>query len=84
LCGLTRVPLPQAGGCCHWNVELATGPQKVTLAMLEMLGTGSNETVVNVLDGFDVPYWIDEDGIWIEPDELSLPATTYGLGEDEL
>jgi len=82
LCGLTRAPLSQAGGCCHWNVELATRPQKVTLAMIEMLGPGSNETIRDVLDGFDVPYWVDEDDIWIEPDELSLPATTYGLGEE--
>jgi len=84
LCSLTRAPLPQAGGCCHYNVKLIAGPQKVTLAVVEMLGPGSNETVRDVLDGFDVAHQIDGQGdVWVDSDELGLPDI-YGRGADEL
>jgi len=81
-CGLTREPLP-AGGCCHHNVELISGPQRITRAMIEMLLPGANENVCDVLDGFDVPYQVDADGaVWIDPDEVPGLPVVYGLGTE--
>ena len=83
LCGLTRLPLPEAGGCCHWNVELTGGALKVTRSMIEMLEPGANEAITDVLDGYDVPYRENEGGdVRVESGELGLPDV-YGLGTDE-
>lgn len=83
MCALTQAPLPTAGGCCHWNVDLVSGPQMVTLDMVTMLGVGANETVADVLDGFEVAYEVDETGlVWVDPDDLSVPGSVYGQGTD--
>ena len=83
LCGLTRAPLPETGGCCHWNVDLVNDPQVVTLDMVTILGVGANETVAEVLDGFEVVYEVDEAGrVWVDPDDLSMPGSVYGRGTD--
>lgn len=85
-CGLTRAALPAPagrGGCCHWNVELVTGPQPVTLEMLAPLDAGP-EPAETLLSGLDAPYEVDPDGrIWIDPDRLDLPEV-YGLGTEAL
>jgi len=45
-----------------------------------MLGPGSNETIRDVLNGFDVAYRIDDRGdVWVDVDELRLPDI-YGVG----
>jgi len=83
LCGLTRAPLPETGGCCHHNVEPISGRQPITLDMLVMLGVGANETVAEILDGFEVVYEVDEAGrVWVDPDDLSTPSSVYGRGTD--
>ena len=80
LCGLTRAPLPEAGGCCHQNVAIVSGEQPVTMAMCTLLGAGSNETVVEVLAGLDAPFTVAPDGqVLVDPAALGLPDT-YGLG----
>ena len=74
LCGLTRHPLPNPSGCCHWNVALINAPQQIDISALQMLGVGANETVSDVLTGFDVPYEIADDGqVWLDLARLSLP-----------
>ena len=82
VCSLTNAPLPEKGGCCHWNVTLSTSPQPITLAMLTMIGVGCNETIADVLDSLDTPYTLDTSGqVWLNPDDLALPEV-YGLGTE--
>jgi hypothetical protein len=84
LCGLTRAALPEQGGCCHWNVEVTQGRQKVTWEMLVLLDRSRSEPERVVLTMEDVPYQTDETGeLWVDPDNLGLPYT-YGLGTDHL
>ncbi len=84
LCGLTRAALPLQGGCCHWNVELTQGPQKVIRAMLLLIEVNPSEPVLEVLNLTDVPYRSDQNGdLFVDPDDLPLPDT-YGLGTDHL
>jgi hypothetical protein len=60
-----------------------SGPQVVTLDMVTMLGVGANETVAEVLDGFEVAYEVDESGqVYVDPDDLSMPGSVYGRGTD--
>jgi hypothetical protein len=74
--------LPAQGGCCHFNVELVSGPQPVTREMLTMLGISRFEVERAILEGEDIPYHTDDQGgLWVDPDELGLP-NTYGLGTD--
>jgi len=80
LCGLTRAPLPDGGGCCHRNVTLVTDRQVVTPVMCALLGRGANETVVDLLAGLDAPCHVDDVGrAWVDPDALGLPDI-YGRG----
>ncbi|MEM7027995.1 MAG: hypothetical protein AAF629_00275 [Chloroflexota bacterium] len=82
VCGLTRYPLPKSRGCCHWNVDVINDSQQITLADLRMLGIGVNETVEDVLTGFDIPYEVDDQNrVWLDVGNLALP-TTYGRGSD--
>jgi len=47
-----------------------------------MLGLGANETVAEVLAGFDLPFQVDQPGrAWLDPAALSLPDT-YGRGTE--
>ena len=74
--------MPESGGCCHHNVEPIAGRQPITLDMLVMLGVGANETVADVLDGFEVVYEVGEAGrFYVDPSDLSLPDT-FGRGTD--
>lgn len=83
LCDLTRSALPEQGGCCHWNVTMTQGQQKVTREMLILLAMNSSEPEF-VLNREDVPYQTDEQGnLFVDPDKLGLPYT-YGLGTDHL
>lgn len=83
-CALTRVPLPTVGGCCHWNVNLVTGPQLVTPEMLAPLGIVGPEPIEAILAGLDAPYQRDAAGqAWVDPDRLGLPEV-YGVGTEEL
>jgi hypothetical protein len=82
-CGLTRAELPEQGGCCHWNVAVTQGPQKVTRDTLVLLAVSPSgpELVLNVED---VPHRSGEnEDVFVDPDELGLPYT-YGLGTDHL
>ena len=82
VCGLTRCPRPSIGGCCHWNVELISGLQPITLADVQMLGVGVNETICDVLAGFDVAYEVDAQGqVWLDLDRLALPEI-FGWGNN--
>jgi len=81
-CGLTHTPLPEAGGCCHWNVEPVAGPREVTRDMLAPIGIGLEETEVYVLRRLEVPYELGPQGeVLIEPARLGLPLT-FGQGTD--
>lgn len=83
ICDLTRAPLPEQGGCCHWNVEPVTTPQQVTLEMLTPLNAGPEPTE-ELLTSLDAPYELDTAGqIWVNPDRLGVPET-YGLGTEDL
>ncbi len=83
ICRATNAPLPDAGGCCHWNVTLVQGRVEITLAMLELLGSGPEETMDQVLERWEVPH--RQLGplvqVWIDPDELGIPAV-YGMGTE--
>ena len=82
LCGLTRAPLPQSGGCCHWNVALISGWQVVTADRCALLGPGANESVADLLTGLDAPFTPNANGqVSVDPDALGLPET-YGQGTD--
>jgi hypothetical protein len=83
ICGLTRAPLPQTGGCCHWNVDPVTGLQPVTPEMLAPLSVGP-EPAAEILAGLDAPYEMDVAGqLWVKPGRLGVPDI-YGLGTEEL
>lgn len=84
ICGLTNTPLPQSGGCCHYNVAVIQGDQRVTPAMVQLLGLDAEETMAEALEGRNVRYHLDaqiSSIILIDPDELPVP-TTYGRGTD--
>ncbi len=85
ICALTRAPLPELGGCCHHNITLLHGPQRVIREMLAPLHLGPNETdLERVLLIEDVAYQVGSEGqLWVDPDNLALPKT-YGLGTDHL
>jgi hypothetical protein len=54
----------------------------ITLSDLKMVGVGWNETVGDVLTGFEIPYEVDEAGsVWLDPAILALPVI-YGEGWD--
>lgn len=79
LCGLTRMPLPDAGGCCHFNVEVVTEPQRIARADVFQVPRWMGETVVEVLEEFGVPYREDAQSVIVEPARCVLPVI-YGLG----
>ena len=81
LCGLTRMPLPDTGGCCHFNVELVTEPQRITRADVFQVPRWMGETVVEALEAFGVPYRGDARGVIVEPAQCVLPGV-YGLGTE--
>lgn len=82
ICGLTGAAHPW-GGCCHYNIERATGPQRVTAATVRLLYPGANELPGAVLDGFDLPYRIDEAGeVWFDPAGAPGLPLVYGLGTE--
>lgn len=80
-CALTHQPLPD-GGCCHRNITLTPGPQPVTAEMLDLLWPAAGEPVTAVLDRLAAPYTVDNGAVWVDPDDLGLPAV-YGVGTDE-
>ena len=81
-CGLTNTLLPEADGCCHWNVEPAQGPQIIHREMLTSLGMGMTDTEEFILLSLDALYDRDATGrLTVDPDELGLPFT-YGLGTE--
>jgi len=79
LCGLTRMPLPDAGGCCHFNVEVVTEPQRITRADVFQVPRWMGETVVEVLEEFGVPHRKDARGVLVDPARCVVPGI-YGLG----
>ena len=81
ICRATNAPLPEAGGCCHWGVELTRDWQVVTLAMLELLGVAPTETELGVLVRWDAPYHLQNSRMWVAPGELGLPDV-YGAGTE--
>lgn len=82
LCGLTRAPLPDQGGCCHHNVTLARGAQPVAQADLILLWPDPAESVTAILDRLEAPYTVAGDGrVLVDPDELGLPER-YGTGTE--
>lgn len=81
-CALTRAPLPEHGGCCHWNVSLVSGEQTVTAEMCDSLGQSANESLADLLTGLDAPFTLNADGqVSVDPDALGIPET-YGQGTD--
>jgi len=83
-CGLTRAPLPAgAGGCCHHNVEPATGWQPVSRETLAPLAIRPDETVASVLQREGVSYRLDAAGrCLVDPLDLGLP-NTFGFGTND-
>ena len=82
ICGLTQAPLPAAGGCCHWNIEPASGPLVVSREMLAPLQLTIDESEVGLLKDLGVPYrWSAAGELLIDLANLSQP-TTYGLGTE--
>ncbi|HMR67818.1 MAG TPA: hypothetical protein PKE64_27725 [Anaerolineae bacterium] len=82
-CGLTRAPLPESGGCCHWNVAPGERVVRVTPAMVAPLA-GFFDRVRHILAG--VPYQARE-GRWLLPagqiatlDERGIPYETGSEG----
>ena len=81
VCGLTRTLLPQTGGCCHHNVTVTGGRRTISRLQVVLLGLGANETVGDVLQGFDVPSLETGADQQVDVDQLALPET-YGQGAD--
>lgn len=70
-----------AGGCCHYNVTVATGEIAVD-RMLDEPWRGV--TVAEVLDYMGVPYREVEGRIWVDLAELAYTVPrTYGQGTEE-
>jgi hypothetical protein len=74
-CALTNAPLPQAGGCCHWNVTLTEGLVQVTPGMVAPLA-GFFEATKAVLADF--PHRIS-DAEWVIPAEYSHDLEALGI-----
>lgn len=82
VCGLTGDDAP-AEGCCHWNVELTTGPQAVTdreVAPLQILGV-SLATLPEWMDSLGFPYKLEQGSLSVDPDKLPVPDI-YGQPTD--
>lgn len=83
ICGLTGEPILPAGGCCHWGVRRMADRQKITFDALEMLYIGTNETIFDVLTGFEVPFEVNPDGeVWINLADLPGLPLVYGVGTE--
>ena len=81
-CTLTCAPLPEVGGCCHWNVTPAKGQQEIGAAELTILWRVGEEGVAETLDRMDVVYSTDAAGqVLLDPDDLGLPEV-YGIGTE--
>ena len=81
ICALTNAPLPEIGGCCHWNVQLVEGPVPVTPAMVAPLA-GFYDTARNVLAEFS--HRIIDDH-WVIPvtaiESLKALGITYRVSD---
>jgi hypothetical protein len=75
-CGLTRAPLPDSGGCCHWNVAPVETWVAVTPAMVAPLA-GFFDTVRHILT--EVPHQVSETG-WVIPAIHRERLTALGIG----
>jgi len=73
-CALTNAPLPQAGGCCHWNVTRTEELVQVTPGMVAPLA-GFFEATKMVLADF--PHRIS-DNEWVIPVEYSHDLEALG------
>lgn len=74
-CALTNASLPEAGGCCHWNVTLTGGLIPVTPAMVAPLA-GFFETAKEVLA--DLPHRMVGDE-WVIPLDYSQTLEALGV-----
>jgi hypothetical protein len=88
ICGLTRCALPGDGtGCCHHDVEPASGPQAVTAAVLAPLGAAAEQLdaagISRLLDELDyAPHTVASGVVYVDPDQLGVPDA-YGVGATE-
>lgn len=78
-CGLTGAPLPERGGCCHYNVTLAQG----TISVERMIGYPWAVSPAAALDTLGVAFTVRGGQIEVELGELvhSTPDI-YGRGTD--
>ena len=83
-CALTRAPLPESGGCCHWNVAPLGEPVRITPAMVAPLA-GFFDQAKHLLA--DIPHRVSG-GRWLIPaayrhrlDEWDVP---YQPDKEEL
>lgn len=75
-CALTNTPLPEAGGCCHWNVTPVEDSVRVTPVMVAPLA-GFFDRASNVLA--DIPHQVSDD-TWVIP--AAYIETLAALGID--
>ena len=82
-CALTNAPTPvDGGGCCHWGVELAAGPQTIDIKQITLLPSFvKDQPVADVLDSYGVDYELVDSRVIVDPDEMPLPLV-YGRGTD--
>ncbi len=84
VCVLTNAPLPESGGCCHWNVTRQEGLHAVSRDMLGPLHV-NDRNIGDALDRLDAPAQLIDGQWYVDPDDLGLPLV-YGEGtevEDE-
>ena len=79
VCSLTNTPLPDGGGCCHWNVAFVENIVVVIPAMVAPLPmVGFFDRVKNVLPA-DVPRQRHSSGKWFIPSDFLSTLNDLGI-----
>ena len=87
VCGLTRMPLPTAGGCCHYNAIVTEAPEAVPLDAVAvapwlLAGNPAAPPAAFLADHPSAPALEWRDGrAWLRLDELAVPVV-YGVTAD--
>lgn len=75
------IPADHAPALEALGITYRTGTEGLHLDP-EQLVLMVEEPVADILNRLDAPYSTDGDLVWVDPDDLALPVTVYGVGTE--